>query len=149
MERRLAAIFAADVAGYSRLIGVDEEGTLARFQAHRRELIDRFGPLPPAATRLLDRMELRILAARWKIDAIHLEDAYLVFKYRDAARIQELARLHGKRLRVVDGRSAYLPLPQEVTDPDSLAALVKVVLLADQVLPYNPPPMAGAAKPWA
>jgi len=115
----------------------------------RRELIDRFGPLPPAATRLLDRMELRILAARWKIDAIHLEDAYLVFKYRDAARIQELARLHGKRLRMVDGRSAYLPLPQEVTDPDSLAALVKVVLLADQVLPYNPPPMAGAAKPWA
>ena len=30
MERRLAAIFAADVAGYSRLIGVDEEGTLER-----------------------------------------------------------------------------------------------------------------------
>jgi len=40
MERRLAAIFAADVAGYSRLIGADEEGTLARLQAHRRELID-------------------------------------------------------------------------------------------------------------
>jgi adenylate cyclase len=41
MERRLAAIFAADVAGYSRLIGTDEEGTLARLMAHRRELIDR------------------------------------------------------------------------------------------------------------
>src|SRR5262249_59384241 len=41
MERRLAAIFAADVAGYSRLIGADEEGTLARLKAHRRELIDR------------------------------------------------------------------------------------------------------------
>jgi adenylate cyclase len=40
MERRLAAIFAADVAGYSRLIGADEEGTLARLKAHRRELID-------------------------------------------------------------------------------------------------------------
>jgi adenylate cyclase len=40
MERRLAAIFAADVAGYSRLIGVDEEGTIERFQAHRRELFD-------------------------------------------------------------------------------------------------------------
>jgi adenylate cyclase len=38
--RRLAAILAADVAGYSRLIGEDEEGTLARFSAHRRELID-------------------------------------------------------------------------------------------------------------
>jgi adenylate cyclase len=40
MERRLAAIFAADVVGYSRLIGADEEGTLARLKAHRRELID-------------------------------------------------------------------------------------------------------------
>jgi adenylate cyclase len=40
MERRLAAIFAADVVGYSRLVGVDEEGTLERFLAHRRELID-------------------------------------------------------------------------------------------------------------
>ena len=40
VARRLAAVFAADVAGYSRLMGVDEEGTLRRLQAHRRELID-------------------------------------------------------------------------------------------------------------
>src|SRR5437016_155751 len=40
VERRLAAILAADVAGYSRLIGADEEGTLARLRAIRRELID-------------------------------------------------------------------------------------------------------------
>jgi adenylate cyclase len=38
--RRLAAILAADVAGYSRLMGADEEGTLAALKAHRRELID-------------------------------------------------------------------------------------------------------------
>ena len=38
--RRLAAILAADVVGYSRLIGADEEGTLARFKAIRTELID-------------------------------------------------------------------------------------------------------------
>jgi len=40
VERRLAAILAADVAGYSRLMGKDEEGTLARLNTHRRELID-------------------------------------------------------------------------------------------------------------
>jgi len=40
VERRLAAILAADVAGYSRLMGADEEDTLARLKAHRRELID-------------------------------------------------------------------------------------------------------------
>src|SRR6516225_6818512 len=38
--RRLAAILAADVAGYSRLMGRDEEGTHARLQAHLRELVD-------------------------------------------------------------------------------------------------------------
>jgi adenylate cyclase len=38
--RRLAAILAADVAGYSRLMGADEEGTHKRVQAHRRELVD-------------------------------------------------------------------------------------------------------------
>jgi adenylate cyclase len=39
-KRRLAAILAADVAGYSRLMGSDEEGTLAALTAHRTELID-------------------------------------------------------------------------------------------------------------
>ena len=37
MERRLAAIMAADVAGYSRLMGTDEVGTLNALKAHRRE----------------------------------------------------------------------------------------------------------------
>jgi adenylate cyclase len=40
VERRLAAILAADVASYSRLMGADEEGTLAALQAHRREILD-------------------------------------------------------------------------------------------------------------
>ena len=39
-ERRLAAILAADVAGYSRLIEADEEGTLGRLKALRTEVID-------------------------------------------------------------------------------------------------------------
>ena len=38
--RRLAAILAVDVAGYSRLMGADEEGTLERLKAHRREVTD-------------------------------------------------------------------------------------------------------------
>src|SRR5215831_5465150 len=38
--RRLAAILAADVAGYSRLMGADEEGTHERLKVHFRELVD-------------------------------------------------------------------------------------------------------------
>ena len=40
VERRLAAILAGDVAGYSRLMGADEEGTLSRLNAHRREFLE-------------------------------------------------------------------------------------------------------------
>jgi adenylate cyclase len=40
VERRLAAVLAADVAGYSRLMGGDEEGTLARLKAVRKALVD-------------------------------------------------------------------------------------------------------------
>ncbi len=40
VERRLAAILVADVVGYSRLVGVDEEGTIARLNSLRKELID-------------------------------------------------------------------------------------------------------------
>jgi adenylate cyclase len=40
VDRRLAAILAADVAGYSRLMGADEEGTLERLKALRHELLD-------------------------------------------------------------------------------------------------------------
>src|SRR5213595_4347340 len=40
MEHRLAAVLAADMVGYSRLMGLDERGTLARLRTHRIELID-------------------------------------------------------------------------------------------------------------
>src|SRR6266567_2524612 len=40
MQRRLAAILAADVVGYSRLMGTDEMGTLTSLKSHRRELVD-------------------------------------------------------------------------------------------------------------
>ena len=39
-QRRLAAVLAADVVGYSRLMNVDEMSTLTSLKAHRRELID-------------------------------------------------------------------------------------------------------------
>ncbi len=40
MERKLTTILAADVVGYSRLMGKDEAGTLAALKAHRKELIE-------------------------------------------------------------------------------------------------------------
>jgi adenylate cyclase len=40
IERKLSAILAANVVGYSRLIGADDEATLASLNLHRRELFD-------------------------------------------------------------------------------------------------------------
>jgi class 3 adenylate cyclase len=40
VDRRLAAILAADVVGYSRLLGDDEAGTLEKLKTHRKELIE-------------------------------------------------------------------------------------------------------------
>ncbi len=40
VQRRLAAIFAADMVGYSRLMEADERGTISRQKIHRSELID-------------------------------------------------------------------------------------------------------------
>ena len=40
VDRRPAAVLAADVVGYSRLVGCDEQGTLERLKAHRKELVE-------------------------------------------------------------------------------------------------------------
>jgi hypothetical protein len=74
-------------------------------------------------------MRLRLLAQLWRIDSIHLEDGYAVFTYLDRERIEQLAALRKKRLRVVDERSVYLPLPKETLTPDELVDLLESMLL--------------------
>ena len=50
VERRLTAVLASDVAGYSRLMGADEKGTLARLKAVRKAIVDRHHfPKPPVS----------------------------------------------------------------------------------------------------
>jgi hypothetical protein len=53
VERRLAAILAVDVAGYSRLMGQDEEGTLAALRALQREIGDAKSPSTAAGRRFV------------------------------------------------------------------------------------------------
>ena len=50
VERRLAAILAADVVGYSRLMGTDEAGTLAALKRHRETIFARPSPPTTAAS---------------------------------------------------------------------------------------------------
>ena len=57
-----------------------------------------------------------------------VEDQYVVFSYGSAQRIRQLAASSGGRLRVVDGRSAYLPLQKEVAQPEEILHAVKSLL---------------------
>jgi AsmA protein len=77
VQRRLTAVLAADVAGYSRLMGADEEGTLARLKAHRSELIDP----------KIDEYRGRIVKTTG--DGVLVEFASVVDAVRCAAAIQQ------------------------------------------------------------
>ncbi len=92
------------------------------------ELIDRFGPVPSQVERLISLMRIRIAAASWGVAGIHVEDDYLVLRYRQPEAIRELAEASGKRLRIVDDRSAYLPLTNQLRTADVLHEELKSLL---------------------
>jgi transcription-repair coupling factor (superfamily II helicase) len=110
---------------YRRLTRVTAQDELADLSA---EMLDRFGPLPPPAARMTKFAGLRISSAGWQIESIGREEGYMVFQYHSRQKIEELNRLNRGRLRIVDDRSAYLPLKGQPSDPDALLALVESVL---------------------
>jgi transcription-repair coupling factor (superfamily II helicase) len=110
---------------YRRLGRIGAADDLADFRA---ELLDRFGPAPEPVERLLSLAELRLAAAAWRVEQVHVEDRYLVLTYGWRTRIEELARKSGRRLRVVDDRCAYLPLSQELTTSEQILAAAKSLL---------------------
>ena len=87
MERRLAAILALDVVGYSRLIGADEAGTLTMLRALRKELVE------PTLKRHHDRV-VKLMG-----DGLLAEFASVVDAVAAAVEIQE----------AIPERSAHLP----------------------------------------
>ena len=112
---------------YRRLARLRSLDHLADF---RQELNDRFGPPPRPAENLLAEAELRILAGGWKIDRIHVEGEYVVLTYREARRIETLARRNKGRVRVVDAKKAYVPLGEDPVTTPQIVAVVKELLSA-------------------
>ena len=112
---------------YRRLARIRSRERLADFG---KELIDRFGTLPAPAENLLTEAELRILAERWQIGRIHVEDEYIVLTYRSAKRIEALAKVHPKRVRLVDEKTAYVPLEDRRPPGSVVAAVVRSLLQA-------------------
>jgi len=109
---------------------------LDRLNDFRQEMRDRFGSLPEPAEWLLRLTELRLLAAQWKIASIHLEKSAevgssatdVVFGYRNARRIQELAARSKGRVRIVDDASAYFrPTGEELESLALYATLANLL----------------------
>jgi transcription-repair coupling factor (superfamily II helicase) len=118
---------------YRRLARLRRVEKVADF---RQELRDRFGPIPVSAEWLLRLAELRLLAARWQIATIHLEEVPdkssgpldLVLAYRNPRKIRQLAERSENRLRVVDGQAAYFRLAPAETKTERLYTCLKHLL---------------------
>jgi transcription-repair coupling factor (superfamily II helicase) len=130
---------------------------LERLEDFRQEMRDRFGPLPEAAEWLMRLAEVRLLAARWQVTSVHLEDqntkyktqttnndqkqisktktleeSYrpvdLVLGYRNPRRMERLVKRSEGRLRIVDASSAYYRLRREELEPMALFACLQQLL---------------------
>jgi transcription-repair coupling factor (superfamily II helicase) len=106
----------------ARLSGLD---ALAEFAA---ELRDRFGPIPAVAMRLIDLAEVRILAHGWRIQGIHLEDAYVVLTHSNGSHIGRLAVRTSGGVRQVSPGTAYLPVGKELMEAEFLLPWLKSLL---------------------
>ena len=91
------------------------------------EMVDRFGARPPEVDRMLLLAKLRLWAHAWEIESIHLEEGFVVLGYTKRRRIETLAKNSGK-LRIVDDKSAYLPLPKGLADPEEIIRVVQSLL---------------------
>jgi transcription-repair coupling factor (superfamily II helicase) len=139
LPRDYVADLRAKIDVYRRLSRATTDGHIDDLAA---ELTDRFGPPPDAVGRLLARARLRVAAQASGVDSIGREAGMAVIRHHDLRRmkaIKESGRGAAGRLRLVDDRTAYLPLdPSVLSNPESLIAALAVVLRREQK-PSNTP----------
>ena len=109
---------------YRRLTRLEKFEQVDELEA---EIIDRFGPLPEPAARLMRLCQLKLEAAVWQVTAIYLQDKYLTFKFQDRRRFEQLA--DGRKvLRIIDDQTALVTLKSAKIEPDKMLSLVKSLL---------------------
>ncbi|HEV3202781.1 MAG TPA: transcription-repair coupling factor, partial [Gemmataceae bacterium] len=106
-----------------------------RLEDFRKELRDRFGPIPEPAEWLLRLADLRLHAARWQVGTVHLEKMSevtnitdVVLGCRSPRQIQRLAARSGGRLRIVNSQTAYFRLQSGEMEPMPLYDCLKNLL---------------------
>jgi transcription-repair coupling factor (superfamily II helicase) len=110
---------------YRRMTRVEQFSEIDQL---RGELLDRFGPPPPPAERLLKLADIKLEASVWQIHSIYLQDHYVGFRFADKRRIEHLATLLGGKLRIIDDETAIATLKSPQIDADRLLATIKAIL---------------------
>ena len=118
---------------YRRL---SQANSLSKLNELDEELRDRFGPIPSPAKRMLRLRELNLRALSWKVENIHLEDGYAVFRYRDVKLIKMLSYIHQGHLRIVDQHDAYWPL--DANEEDGTAVMEELIEAFSEAEPPVP-----------
>ncbi len=116
--------------------------SIEELSALGEEIQDRFGTIPNAACNLILLKELQILAQLWQVDSVRLEDNFAVLGYRDKNHILALVKSNQKRIsiRIVDHKSAYIPLPNSAINVEAVMLELKSVLQQSFDLAYTPAP---------
>ena len=139
LPREFIGDFRTKIDVYRRLARVTSEEQVDDLAA---ELADRFGPPPAAVGRLLDLARLRVAAARFGIDSIRRQEGLVVFGHHDRRallRVEPDGDPPVRRLRIVDDRTAVLPMEKAVfDDPDRLLEAVRTLLRPRRGRPYSP-----------
>ena len=115
----------AKIYFYRRLAKLDDFQQIHQLE---EELLDRFGRLPKSVQQLLQLAEIRLEATIWQIQSISQEERFLRIEYRDRQRIEQLSRNTSGALRIADHKSAYMTLPANVKNDQSMVDFVKSVL---------------------
>jgi transcription-repair coupling factor (superfamily II helicase) len=114
------------IDAYRRLARVADLDGVDEF---RKEMRDRFGPIPEPATHLIDLAELRLLAQIWQIDAIRPDDAgNLLLHYRHHKRMGTLERMRNREIFAIDEKTAYVRVPPDQRTGESYVLLLKRLL---------------------
>ncbi len=92
---------------YRRLARINNASQIDEIRA---ELIDRFGPLPEAAERMLELCELRLDAAVWQISAVTNNDRFIVLHYSNRQQMEQIQRNSEIPVRIIDRSKAYIPI---------------------------------------
>ncbi|MCK4851370.1 MAG: hypothetical protein KAT11_08465, partial [Phycisphaerae bacterium] len=110
---------------YRRLVGAQ---TIEDLEQLEEDMKDMFGPLSRGTRAAVDLAELRILAARWKINSIIRDNFDLVFTVREMNVVEPLFKDAPGTVRIVDAQTVYMRLGKSYFAADTLLAVLRKLL---------------------